>query len=207
MFDIDKNCSIVATGKILRAIPTFDHTWYLSFLLHRQIFKSKIWHQKNYQKHPPNTKNSLKKYIICSFCVQSWKFYTGTARGARDKYQVCKFWFLWTIALDFATRCNTCWKLEPVWKFELDDNDSISRLSKAPNPVQFLSLRIGLISVLIIFTFHQSSLLWFTHILNIFQSSASAENIPCHITSIMGVIHCMHIRHTRHTQGLRAMTI
>ena len=37
---------------------------------------------------------SLKKYIICSFCVQSGKFYTkyfytGTARGARNNYQVC----------------------------------------------------------------------------------------------------------------------
>ena len=31
---------------------------------------------------------SLKKYIICRFCVQSGKFYTGTACGARNNYQV-----------------------------------------------------------------------------------------------------------------------
>ena len=59
--------------------------------------------------------------------------------------------------------CRFLWHLdipELVWKFELDDVtmipiSTISRLSKAPNPVQFLSLRIGnhLRVLIFIFTF------------------------------------------------------
>ena len=51
-------------------------TWYLSFLLHRQDFSIPNFTPKKWLKHPKTLKMSLKKYIICSFCVQSEIFYT-----------------------------------------------------------------------------------------------------------------------------------
>ena len=60
------------------------------FLYTGRIFKLKTLHPKIPKKYPKNSK-------ICSCLHSIWKilhltelFYTGTARGARDKYQVCE---------------------------------------------------------------------------------------------------------------------
>ena len=59
-------------------------------------FFSQICTPKNNAKHPKITTNTPKKGEICSSLRSIWKilhrtdlFYTGTARGARDKYEVC----------------------------------------------------------------------------------------------------------------------
>ena len=66
------------------------HIRYLSFPLHGQDFQIQNFTPKNTQQNPKSSK-------ICGFSRSIWKilhltelFYTGTARGARDKYQV---WF------------------------------------------------------------------------------------------------------------------
>ena len=74
----------------------FNHTSYLSFLLHRQDFLILIFYTKKLQKkHPKTTANSPKKCKIHSFSHLIWKVlhrtefvYTGTACGACDKYEV-----------------------------------------------------------------------------------------------------------------------
>ena len=65
------------------------HTSYLSFPLHRQDFQI-----QNFT--PRNNSNLPQKSKICSFFAFNLEkftpdriFYTGSARGARDKYEVC----------------------------------------------------------------------------------------------------------------------
>ena len=73
-----------------------NHTSYLSFLLHRQIFESQFLHPKALQNTQEFTRNTPQRCKICSSLRSIWKnlhqtefFYTGTAPGARDKYEVC----------------------------------------------------------------------------------------------------------------------
>ena len=61
-----------------------------------KIFETQIFTPKNCAKQPKITTNTPKKCKICSSSRSIWKilhrtefFYTGTARGARDKYEVC----------------------------------------------------------------------------------------------------------------------
>ena len=70
------------------AIPHICHFFYTG-----RIFESQIFTPKNYAKHPKITTNTPKKCTTCSSSRSIWKilhrtefFYTGTARGARDKY-------------------------------------------------------------------------------------------------------------------------
>ncbi len=52
-------------------IPHICHFFYTG-----RIFESQFFTPKNYEKHPKITTNCPKKYKICSFPVQSGKFYT-----------------------------------------------------------------------------------------------------------------------------------
>ena len=72
-----------------------EHTWYLSFLLHRQHFRIKNFTPKNRLKTPQNTQKCPWKVKYIQFLCSIWKilhlteyFYTGTAHGARNNYQV-----------------------------------------------------------------------------------------------------------------------
>ena len=72
------------------------HTSYLSFLLHRQDFRKPNFTPKKTTKGTKNTKNVSEKVKCMQFFFNSiWKnlhltgnFYTGTACGACDKYEV-----------------------------------------------------------------------------------------------------------------------
>ena len=62
-----------------------------------RIFENQILHPKKQLKTPKTLKISLKKSNVCSFFHPIWKnlhltenFYTGTACGAGDKYEVWK---------------------------------------------------------------------------------------------------------------------
>ena len=72
-----------------------NHTSYLSFLLHRQDFRKPNFTPKKNLKGTKNTKNVSKKVKYMHFFHSIWKklhlteiFYTGTAGGAGDKYEV-----------------------------------------------------------------------------------------------------------------------
>ena len=73
-----------------------NHTWYLSFLSHRQHFQIKNFTPKNWLKTPQNTQKFPWKVKYMQLMCSIWKilhlteyFYTGTAHGARNNYQVC----------------------------------------------------------------------------------------------------------------------
>ena len=71
------------------AIPDICH-----FLYTGRIFNYKILHPKipkNTQKYPKNSKIYSVSRSIWKILHLTELFYTGTARGARDKYQVCFF--------------------------------------------------------------------------------------------------------------------
>ena len=72
------------------------HTSYLSFLLHGQDFRKPNFTPKKTTKGTKNTKNVSEKVKYMHFFHSIWKnlhlteiFYTGTACGAGDKYEVC----------------------------------------------------------------------------------------------------------------------
>ena len=72
------------------------HTSYLSFLLHRQDLQIPNFTPKKPLKTPQNTKKIHESGKYMQFLRSIWKilhmteyFYTGTARGARDNYEVC----------------------------------------------------------------------------------------------------------------------
>ena len=71
------------------------HTSYLSFHLHRQDFRKPNFTPKKTIKDTKNTKNVSEKVKCMQFFHSIWKnlhltenFYTGTACGAGDKYEV-----------------------------------------------------------------------------------------------------------------------
>ena len=73
------------------SIPHICHFFYTG-----RIFENQILHPKKRLKTPKTLKMSLKKSNVCSFFHSIWKnlhltvdFYTGTAGGASDKYEVC----------------------------------------------------------------------------------------------------------------------
>ena len=97
---VDQISSLVYLKYELHLIPGWwflAHTSYLSFILHRQDFAIPNFYTQKLLKIPKKiTINTPKKSIIYSFSRSIWKilhlidfFYTGTARGARDKYEVC----------------------------------------------------------------------------------------------------------------------
>ena len=65
-----------------------EHTSYLSFPLHRQDFQIQNFTPKNNYNLPPKRV----KYVFFAFNLEKFTpdriFYTGSARGARDKYEV-----------------------------------------------------------------------------------------------------------------------
>ena len=72
-----------------------DHTSYLSFILHRQDFRIPNFYTQKLRKTPKNyNKYPRKEYNMQFFAFNLENFtpdrffYTGTARGARDKYEV-----------------------------------------------------------------------------------------------------------------------
>ena len=74
---------------------TFHHTSYLSFLLHWPHFRKPNFTPKKTTKGTKNTKNVSEKVKYMHFFHSIWKnlhltenFYTGTACGASDKYEV-----------------------------------------------------------------------------------------------------------------------
>ena len=74
------------------------YTWYLSFLLHRQHFRIPNFTPHNWAKTPQNTQkypwNVKYMKFLCSISKilhLAEYFYTGTAHGARDNYQVWAF--------------------------------------------------------------------------------------------------------------------
>ena len=102
----DEIATIVETAETAQ-MHRLIHTSYLSFLLHGQDFENQILHPKKTTKDTKNTKNISEKVKCMQFFHPIWKnlhltenFYTGIARGARDKYEVClgpikKFVCLW----------------------------------------------------------------------------------------------------------------
>ena len=71
------------------------HTFNLSFLLHGQDFRKSNFTPKKTTKDTKNTKNFSEKVKCMQFFHPIWKnlhltenFYTGTAGGAGDKYEV-----------------------------------------------------------------------------------------------------------------------
>ena len=68
----------------------------MSFLLHRQHFRIPNFTPKNWLKTHQNTQKCPWKVKYMQFLYSIWKmlhlteyFYTGTAHGARDNYEVC----------------------------------------------------------------------------------------------------------------------
>ena len=75
----------------------WSHTSYLSFLLHRQDFRKPNFTPKKTTKGTKNTKNVSEKVKYMHFFHSIWKnlhltenFYTDTACGVCDKYEVCQ---------------------------------------------------------------------------------------------------------------------
>ena len=83
--------TIIAYIPSMLYIPHICH-----FLYTDRIFENQILHPKKRLKAPKTLQMSLKKSNICIFFHSIWKnlhlteiFYTGTACGACDKYEVC----------------------------------------------------------------------------------------------------------------------
>ena len=85
------------------------HTSYLSFLLHGQDFRKPNFTPQKTTKGTKNTKNVSEKVKYMHFFHSIWKnlhltenFYTGTACGAGDKYEV---WWCHLVT-KFGTNAN-----------------------------------------------------------------------------------------------------
>ena len=68
-------------------IPNICHFLYTGRIFNDKILHPKIY--KNTQKYPKNSKIYSVSRSIWKILHLTELFYTGTARGARDKYQVC----------------------------------------------------------------------------------------------------------------------
>ena len=81
---------------LTESLSHYNHTLYLSFLLHRQDFRKPNFTPKKTTKITKNTKNVSEKVKYMHFFHSIWKnlhltenFYTDTICGVCDKYEVC----------------------------------------------------------------------------------------------------------------------
>ena len=108
-----------------------NHTSYLSFPLHRQDFQI-----QNFT--PRNNSNLPQKSKICSFFAFNLEkftpdriFYTGNARGARDKYEVCP----WPLAKNYDDNHNDANDDDDNDDDDDDDDDKDAPLPVTPRSV------------------------------------------------------------------------